>query len=165
DRAIDWEKYSLAREQWERADCPEAIAKHYLARTNEWKLPRLKGIITAPIVRPDGSILTKPGYDEATGLLLYSNIEWSVPTDLSQAAAVAAADELYRPFVQFSLSNASACSVIVSAILTGIQRRLLPTAPLHAFDANQWGSGKTLLAHCVSIIVTGAEAAVVTATA
>jgi hypothetical protein len=117
----------------------------------------LNGIIRAPIVRPDGSVLTAPGYDTATGILFHSNHEWSGPADLSHVAARKAATQLGEPFKEFRFSQPAGTSVVVSAILTGLQRRLLDTAPAHAFDANSWGSGKTLLAKCISLIVTGAK--------
>jgi len=44
---------------------------------------------------------------------------------------------------------------MTSAILTGIQRRLLFSAPLHAFDASKQGYGKTLQADCISLTATG----------
>ncbi len=46
-------------------------------------------------------------------------------------------------------------SVIILGILTGLQRRLLFSAPLHGIDAPGQGSGKTLAADCIAITVTG----------
>jgi hypothetical protein len=156
-RAIYWLRFDERKQEWVRTDCPTKISKQYLERGN-WQLPELTGIITAPIVRTDGSILTKQGFDRSTGLLLRSPlIDWTAPVDLSQSAAQAAARRLSEPFAEFPFSSPAARSVVVSGILTGLQRRLLPTAPGHGFDANHWGAGKTLLADCISIIVTGAE--------
>jgi putative DNA primase/helicase len=36
-------------------------------------LPVLSGVINAPTLRADGSMLSKPGYDSATGLLFAPN--------------------------------------------------------------------------------------------
>jgi hypothetical protein len=130
-------------------------------------------------VRPAGSILTKQGYDPGTGLLLRSEINWKSPVLLTRDTAKAAAQRLIEPFSEFPFTPDSADSdsapftkyvsraigqaVVISAILTGLQRRMLRTAPAHAFDANLQGSGKTLLADCISIIVTGGEVPAVSA--
>ena len=45
-----------------------AYALHLLAKA-EWQLPVLKGLIEAPTLRRDGSLLDKPGYDPKSGLL------------------------------------------------------------------------------------------------
>jgi putative DNA primase/helicase len=143
-------------------DCPPKIASIYLSREGRWRLPPLTGIIEAPIMRPDGSILIRPGYDEATGLLLQSSVEWPAVPAPSKAAAEAAAKCLTEPFLEFPFSSDVGRSVLVSAILTGLQRRLLPTAPAHAFDASIQGAGKTIQGDCVSLLVTGREIASMT---
>lgn len=51
------------------ADPPLKYAEHYLARSGERNVPYLSGIIHAPTLRADGSLLDQPGYDEATGLI------------------------------------------------------------------------------------------------
>ncbi|KPC93027.1 hypothetical protein ADL27_21925, partial [Streptomyces sp. NRRL F-6602] len=40
----------------------------------DWPLPHLRGIITSPVVRPDGSLLHAPGYDKTTGLYLQPRV-------------------------------------------------------------------------------------------
>ena len=46
-------------------------------------------------------------------------------------------------------------TVAISAILTALCRRSLPTAPLHAFRARSAGTGKTLIGDIVSMVATG----------
>src|SRR5690606_3990739 len=55
--------------KWVQAAPPLELAKHYAAR-GTWRLRVLRGIIEAPTMRPDGSILSEPGYDPATGIYL-----------------------------------------------------------------------------------------------
>ena len=38
-------------------------AEIVLSRVGQWRLPTVAGVITTPTIRPDGSILRKPGYD------------------------------------------------------------------------------------------------------
>ena len=90
--AADWERYDARKRKWTATDAPMQVARAYLQRVGRWKLPVLAGIIDAPTLRPDGSILSKPGYDQATGLLLITNETAfpSIPDQPTKAEAVAA---------------------------------------------------------------------------
>jgi Domain of unknown function (DUF3854) len=141
------------------ADCPTRLSQTYLGRTGEWKLPVLAGTVSAPIMRPDGSILTRPGYDEATRLFFVGDADWpQIPDRPTKADAQAALQVLLEPFAQFPFASDADRSVHLAAILTAIQRRLLPACPLFAYSAPVMRSGKSLLARCVAIIATGHSA-------
>ena len=47
---------------------PKEIAQVLLAR-HTWQLPALRGLTEVPVLRPDGTVLTKLGYDKASQLL------------------------------------------------------------------------------------------------
>ena len=51
-------------------DPPVKVASILLEREDAWKFPRVAGIITTPTLRPDGSVLSSPGYDASTRLYL-----------------------------------------------------------------------------------------------
>jgi hypothetical protein len=53
-----------------RVDCPPKIATFYISRVGFWRVPALSGIISASLLRRDGSVLENPGYDSSTGLYL-----------------------------------------------------------------------------------------------
>jgi putative DNA primase/helicase len=59
DREIAWQ--NLKRHS---IDCPAKVAVRYLSRVGSWHLPVLVGIVEAPVMRPDGSVLNTAGYDE-----------------------------------------------------------------------------------------------------
>jgi hypothetical protein len=46
---------------------------------NEWKLPPLEGISTAPLLSSDGSIRMVEGYDSGTGLWCANILSVDVP--------------------------------------------------------------------------------------
>ncbi len=52
-------------------NCPPQIADAYIKRKGRWGLRPLTGIINAPTLRPDGSLLDKLGYDPPDGSALY----------------------------------------------------------------------------------------------
>jgi putative DNA primase/helicase len=44
---------------------PDHVAASILRRQDEWRFPPIIGVISAPTLRPDGTILLKEGYDPA----------------------------------------------------------------------------------------------------
>jgi hypothetical protein len=154
DREIAW--YGVNEKGAALRDCPKEIALRYLARVGEWKLPHLHGVIEAPLLRPDGTVLRAPGYDAATGLFLVSEADWpDVKHRPSKADAAAALGELAAPFDQFPFVGEADRSVLLACILTALQRRLIDHAPLFGFDAPTQRSGKSLQISAVGLIATG----------
>ena len=148
---------------------PMRLAAHYLAGKDHWKLRPLSGLIQAPTLREDGTLLTESGYDRATGLFLDTNgVDYPEIKDKpTKAEALAAMKSLKIPFKDFPFVEGDdferpSLSVALSAVLTGLIRRTLPAAPLHGFDAPTAGTGKTLACNVVSVIVTGQRATVIT---
>jgi putative DNA primase/helicase len=121
------------------------------------QLPGLTGIIEAPTLRPDGSLLTKPGYDEATGLLFVPGETAfpEIPDKPTREQAEAALKLLKQPFAAFPFADEAARAVAVSSVMTVLIRRVLRAAPMHAFTAPKMASGKTLLATIPSYVATG----------
>jgi hypothetical protein len=162
DRLIAWKRLG-GEDGPEPADCPAKIAGTYLARIGDWKLPALLGVIEAPVMRPDGTILNTGGYDETTGLYLYGEDWPAIPNAPTRAEAEAALRELLEPFSEFPFVDEAARSVFIAACVTALQRRLLEFAPLFGFDAPSQRAGKSLLAEAVSIIATGRRPAAMSA--
>ncbi|MDO3558278.1 toprim domain-containing protein [Ralstonia pseudosolanacearum] len=160
--AARWEKFDGRSEEFVPIDAPLKFAETYLAREGMWKLRKLAGVVNAPTLRPDGSILDRPGFDETTGLLLeagsfaFDPIP-DRPTKDDAAKALARLDSL---FDTFPFVTATDRSVALSAVLTACIRRSLPTAPMHAFSAPAAGSGKSMLVDIAAIIACGRQAAV-----
>jgi hypothetical protein len=142
-------------------DCPKELAEALAARP-ESRLPPLKAIITAPLMRPDGSLLDVPGYDQHTGLLFDPMGESfpPVPHAPTRDDARAAVAFVKAPFRAFPFKAPADLSVVLSAILTAIQRPVLSAAPLHAINATVAGSGKGLIVETVTTIATGRPPAV-----
>src|SRR5579863_8472489 len=68
NRACDLLKFDKPTESWISVDCPKDFATAYLERIGRWRLPLLHAVVTAPTLRPDGSIIEQPGYDAASGI-------------------------------------------------------------------------------------------------
>jgi len=133
----------------------------------EWPFPALQGIVEAPVLRPDGTILTTPGYDAKTRLVyapapgLYVPEIPSEPNKLDVAAALDLLDEVVGdfPFVD-DASKANALAML----LTPIMRFAIDgKTPLALVDAPQAGTGKGLLAEVVGLVATGCASAMMSA--
>ena len=161
EREICW-MYKDDEGKPHRTNCPTKVATRYSSRVGAWHLPVLIGVVEAPVLRPDRSVLTEPGYDEATGLLFQSPITWRPPPSLSDEAVAAAVKTLKKPIAEFPLSEAGR-SVVIAGIFTGLQRRLLYSAPIIGLKAPRQGSGKTLLGDVIAIPTTGRRAPTISA--
>ena len=159
-RCALWEKFDPRSKEWRRKNCPEEVVSKLLARTGEWKLLRLSGAISTPTLRPDGSILQKPGYD--AGMQVYYDpcgVEYpEIPDKPDKRAAIAALDLLLETFSSFPYQADVDKSVATAAALTALVRRSLPAAPMIGISAPKPGSGKTLLADGIAILAMGTRA-------
>lgn len=135
--------------------CYEAIAAR-----GEWPGIRLlSGAITAPVLRPDGSVLCIPGYDSQTGLLFVSQgIAFPVVEHSSHDDAILAANSLLEIVADFPFASPEHRAAWLAYLLTSLARfAFYGPAPLFLIDANVRGSGKSLLSDVVAIIVTGRD--------
>ncbi|WP_096700144.1 PriCT-2 domain-containing protein [Magnetospirillum sp. 15-1] len=161
--AANWERFDARAEDWVSTDCPLRIADTYLAREGMWKLPVLTGIINAPTLRADGSLLDQPGYDAATGLLYDPQGRFfpTIPAHPDRGLALSALRFLRGVIETFPFVTGADRAVALSGMLTATIRRSLPAAPLHGFNAPTAGSGKSLLVDIASMIASGRPAAVI----
>lgn len=140
-------------------DAPQPVASAIMAKHGSRNFRRLEAVCTAPILRPDGSILDTPGHDEKTGLL-YVTSEINppgVPQSPTVADALDALAVLWHPFREFPVVDPVSVGVLISALLAAALRPSLPTCPAYGFDAPAAGTGKTLIAKCVAAMGTGGD--------
>lgn len=157
-------KWDARKNDYRRVDCPRDVADTYVARVGRWKLRPLTGIIEAPTLRPDGSVLERPGYDPATGFIFDpgpTSFGRTLPRDLSRATAARALQALREPLAEFPFISPADRAVCLSAVLTALVHPSLPAAPLHAFSAPEAGTGKTAAANFAARIALGRDATTV----
>jgi hypothetical protein len=162
DRAIEFERYVQTKEggYMKRIDAPRDVVSIILAKTGQRGLRDLRAVITAPTLRPDGSLLISPGYDHATGLLLKPGEFGRIVEAPSKKELQAAFATFWKPFALFPFAGPEHRAVHLAAALTALVRRSLPTAPGFSIDAPLAGTGKTLLGLCTASL-TGATGCLV----
>jgi hypothetical protein len=67
-RSARWERHDGRARGFRPIEPPAPLAASLLAMVGEWRLPVLTGLVTAPTLRADGTLLDSPGYDAASGL-------------------------------------------------------------------------------------------------
>jgi putative DNA primase/helicase len=163
-RSAAWIKWDARAKRYVAADPTAKVAAVVLSRDGEWTFPRLAGVITTPTLRPDGTILCEPGYDEATQLLLLDPPEMpTLPPRPSKAAAEKALAKLDTLLDEFPFVDAPSRSVALSALITPVVRGALSVAPMHVTKAPVAGSGKSYIIDLASALNSGERAPVVTA--
>jgi putative DNA primase/helicase len=129
-----------------------------------WSFPYLRGIVHSPCLRPDGTLLTAPGYDAATGLHHRAGgRSHAIPNDPTKDDATAAVKALWEPFQDFPFAGdaeesakTESWAATVAAVLTVMCRYAIDGAmPMFVVTAPVRGSGKTRLVDVISLITTG----------
>ena len=120
-------------------------------------LRHLEGVVFGPVLRADGTILARPGYDAETGLLSYSSVSLAgVPenptaSDLKQAIAIL--DDAIHDFPFASPGHRAAWYALLLTIVS--RHAFSGPAPLTVIDANIAASGKGLLVDLTTTIAIG----------
>ncbi|MDD9940432.1 MAG: hypothetical protein OXU20_05150 [Myxococcales bacterium] len=143
---------------------------HWLGKTiadlGEWSaFPYLQAVTETPLLKPDGTILSNPGYDADTGILFVPPCTYPRVPDRPTLEDVERARRLLEaPFADFPFAGNSHLGCAIAGILTIMARFAFrgPT-PLFLVDASTAGSGKGLLVFVVCMIATGREPGVAVA--
>jgi hypothetical protein len=159
--AARWEKLDKRAKSWEEVTPPPRFVKTLQARPF-WPFPLLEGILHAPTLRPDGSLIERPGYDADTGLYFDSNDTTfpAMPRHPTLDHARSAIGRLQAvvhdfPFAEpwhFSSWLSGVCSVSCRHAIQG-------PVPMHGITGTAPGSGKSLLSDTIAVIGTGHTAA------
>lgn len=111
---------------------------------DEWPFPPLRGVIATQTIRYDGSLLTKPGYDETTGFVLFEPPPMPpIPDRLSLADAEAALTLLNGLLDEFDFKQDDEVSrsAAVSMLVTAVVRGAMMAAPMHVITKSEAGTG------------------------
>ncbi len=160
-----WQRYDSRTDKWQRTNPPRQVAEIILSRAGMSRFPSIAGVLTCPTLRPDGSILSAPGYDKSTGLYQVADSSIKLADAVHQptrASAEEALHELRGLLVEFPFADNPGASkpgvsetVALSGCITPVVRGALSVCPLHVYRSHTAGTGKTYLVVIHSAISTG----------
>lgn len=162
-RAANHQKWDSRLSDYVATDCPRRVADALLARGHWPMLRDLVGFIESQTITCAGRVIDQPGYDEESGLFCaFTTIPGykRPPAKPTKKEAIAAAKRLLSLFDSFPFVDDADRTAMLAALLTAIQRRLLPAAPLMAITAPTPGTGKTLLCETLALVATARRASV-----
>jgi hypothetical protein len=155
-RVAGWERFNKREKEMIAIDPPMDIAQSILSAVGEWPFPAVRGIISTPTIRPDGSLLTEPGFDKATGLLLIEPPPMAPlivkPTKDDAIASLVILKDLLS---EFPFVNDVSRAVALSGLITPVVRGAFANTPMHCANAATPGTGKSYLWDTAAAIVIG----------
>ena len=161
--AIDWSKPAGQEgKKTERTDCPDKVSRGVIHVPSKlWKDPPLTMVTSCPVLRRDGTVLDRPGYDATSGILFRpGDLDYGgIPRKPSKQLAEKALEYLRQPLDEFLWGEPYHESVMLSSMLTPFNRHNMDCAPIHCNSGPVSGSAKTLRTDIPSIIFTGHAAA------
>lgn len=137
---------------------PLSLAENVLSQTT-WDLPPLAGIARAPILRPDGTICTRSGYDPPSRLIHCPDPDLElvpIPEYPCGEEIQACVDILLEVIGDFPFADGPSRSNALAILFTLLMRPVITGhVPLAIIDAPMQGTGKTLLAASLATIAVG----------
>ena len=168
-RAADWQRYDKREKGMRRIDPPTPVANALIASAGEWRFPSLAGVVTAPTLRSDTSLLDRPGYDSHSHLFAaFSADDFPTinanPSKEDAEMALEVLDDLFSECIFAGGAQSAHASVAIAASITACVRQALPMAPAFAMSAYKQGSGKTVTAKVPAQLAMGRDPPVIAPT-
>lgn len=136
---------------------PDWLVKQVAGRKQWAEIKPLEALTETPILRADGSVVSVPGYDPATGVLYQPSRKFQRVRDQPTLEhAKLAIEALLEPFADFPFAEPCHRSAVLAGILTPLARFAFSgPSPLILITKNVRGAGGSLLADAISLAATG----------
>jgi putative DNA primase/helicase len=156
--AVVYQKYDIKQKRWRETDPPDKLVNRILT-SGHVGVPDIVGVITSPIMRRDGSIITTPGYDAKTKLWYKptSNIDLP-PIGTTKADAEKALEDLKELISECAFVSDVDRSVALAAMMTVVLRAAFRVAPMFFINKPEAGTGGSYLVKIISTLALGREA-------
>lgn len=117
----------------------------------------LEAVVDFPVLLPDGSVLATPGYESESGLYLAGkSVAIAVVDKPRLGDAQRALEQLTEIYCDFPFADEASRSAAVAGILTPLARYAFDgPVPMFAIDKSVRGTGGSLMADCVGVLLTG----------
>ena len=150
-----WQSFDARAGDWVRKDPPARHAGVLFDSASYHHLPVLAGLTRQPYLRSDGSLMTVPNYDTASGMFgVFDAREYTIPEHPTRQDAEAALAVLKDLLTEFSFASGTDVAAALAAMLTATIRPSLPHAPMFHVRAHMVGSGKSYLCELITAFAT-----------
>jgi hypothetical protein len=166
ERAADF--YKLRGDESEKVISPPLELVEDCLASGIWPgIPTIEGIVESPLILPDGTITTSPGYYAdlrmryipVPGFQLSDIPGHPGPDDIARAVTL-----LYEIFEDFPFSDEASRVNAIATLITAVLRPVIPGyVPLSLIDKPQPGIGASLMTDIIAMVATGRPAAKMTA--
>ena len=162
-QAAMFQRFDSRRSSWVVTNPPSKVAKTLLS-LKSWKFPEVVGIVGAPTMRFDGSILSKPGYDPTSRLWCDATFNLPAIQERPTRQDAINALQLYKELLKgFPFVGAVDLAVALAAIMTVVLRGAFELTPMFLTTAHDVGNGKSYFNDVLSTIVNGRACPVIAA--
>jgi putative DNA primase/helicase len=154
-----WLKYDARAKEYTPSHPPKDIAEIVRAR-GVWRgIPALRALSEYPVIRPDGSVLGRPGYDPITRYyVLESCPQLDIPSAPTREECQRAAGLLYELVNDFPFADKISRAAWLAGLLTPLARPAISgSTPIFITTANVKRCGKGLLVNTAGNILLGRE--------
>jgi len=133
------------------------LVKDILALPGWSEFAPISGIVTSPVMRPDGTVHDRPGYDPITKTFYAGDLRLDIPKKpTKEEAAECAKYVLSEVFGDFPFADEASRANVLAALLTVVTKHLVGgNTPLGLIDKPQAGTGASLIAEIIAEITTG----------
>ena len=154
---IDFQRWNERKEEWASTHVPVWVVGEVGARQQWSEIRHLEAVSATPMLRPDGSVIDRPGLDDATGVLFMPRRQFpKVPERPTREDAEAAVVVLCDIFSDFPFAAPEHRSGALAGLLTPLARHAFAgPSPLILIDKNTHGAGGSLLADTIATAATG----------
>jgi hypothetical protein len=126
--------------------------------------PVVRGLVSHPVITPEGVVINKEGINPSTGLILqYGGAQFWTPNKVSRKDAGKSVERIKESlFSEYRFRETPGHgdlyrTAAVALLLTGVNRRLLDNSPAGGVIANVQGNGKTTLMRSIHVVLTGRD--------
>jgi hypothetical protein len=145
---------------------PQDVVKDVLT-VPQRRFPPLVAITPNPVIRANGTILSKPGYDAESKLYYEPEPGLKVPEipeNPTKEQLQAAINLFIEPLCDFPFENDASEANALAVLMCPVIRPMIDgCVPLALFDKPQSGTGASLLAEVIALVATGTPAAMMAA--
>ena len=160
--AARWFRYNPQKVLYS-VDPPSPVVEMILGMTERWRFPPLAGVVRTPTLRPDMSLLNRPGYDAATGLFAdFGDLKLPhIAEQPTRCEAETALALLLRAYAGFPFVDPRDRAAAVAGMMSAVVRAAVDVVPMFGVTAPTAGTGKSYLVDCVAAAAIGERAAVI----